>query len=137
MPLMYDRDDSAHGREHVLNAMVELSNQCTLVLLRPFALGDVSCLTPMRRSLPVGVHSPLWKETARLSPSCSPSDEQKRILYVVFAPVGQGSPAQRDVAVSYPSYVVRVDPARHSLRGELSLRSCQFKDQAALSLRRD
>ena len=35
-------DDSAHRREHVLDAVVELGNQYALLILRSFALGDIN-----------------------------------------------------------------------------------------------
>src|SRR5258708_6802986 len=57
--------DGADGREHVLNAMVELSNQYPLVLLCPLTISDVDIDThhPLRAAV-----TAVKNKTARFDP---------------------------------------------------------------------
>ena len=59
-------DNSADGREHILDAMVKLGHQDTLALLCPLTFGDID----------VDAYHPLWmpiltvrNNTARFDPS--------------------------------------------------------------------
>ena len=95
-------DDSADGRECVLDAMVELGQQSALLFLHPFALGYVNA----------DADNSVWvssaakgKETARLDPSQLATRTNDTILYVIFAPAVTERLAAE---LFYPSYVFGV-----------------------------
>src|SRR5262245_14419779 len=95
-------NNSADGRERVLDAMVELGQQSALLFLHPLALGDVNA----------DADDSVWvasaakgKETARLDPSQLACRTRDTILDVIFAPAGSEC---LTAALFYPSYVVGV-----------------------------
>jgi hypothetical protein len=84
------RSNGAYGREHILDAVIELSKQCALVLMSPFALGDVNA----------NAHHSLWStvtpvrnETAFLDPSNLAAAAVYSVLDTVFVPpLAEGAP---------------------------------------------
>ena len=74
--------DGANGREHILHAMVELSNQYPLLFLGPLTLGDVytDANQPFRVSYRV-----ISNEAARFDPSDLAARTNDAILCVIFA----------------------------------------------------
>src|SRR6185503_12326006 len=76
--------DGADGREHVLNAMVELSNQYPLVFLCLLTLSYINADADdaVRPCFAV-----VGYETARLDPSHLATSTNDTILHVIFAPV--------------------------------------------------
>jgi len=83
--------NGVNGREYILDAMIELSEQCALVLMSPFALSDVN----------VNAHHPLWStvtavrnETALLDPSNLTAPAENSVLDTIFVPpLAEGAPS--------------------------------------------
>src|SRR5262245_40473520 len=75
--------DGLNGREHVLDAMVELGNQLALLLFHLLALSyvDADANNAMRASLTV-----IGNETACLNPSHLATGTIDTVLDLVFAP---------------------------------------------------
>ena len=101
-PLPRVGDDSADGRECVLDAMVELGQQSALLFLHPFALGYVNA--DADDSVRVSFAA-IGNETARLDPSQLATRTNDAILYIIFAPALTERLAAE---LFYPSYVVAV-----------------------------
>src|SRR5262245_3690174 len=94
--------DGLDGREHVLDAMIELGNQPALLLLHPLAFGyiDADADDTMRASSAV-----IGNKAACLDPSHFVPTTKDSVLDLVFAPVfTERQPAK----LSYPTYVLGV-----------------------------
>src|SRR5262245_47324101 len=82
-------DDSADRCKHVLDAVVELSKQRTLMLLRSFAVGDidVNANDALRTAIAVVRH-----EVARLDPSNLAARTNNSILCtILLPPIAEGA----------------------------------------------
>jgi len=83
--------NGADGGEYVLDAVIELSEQCALVLMSTLALGDVN----------VNAHHPLWtsvttigNETALFDPSNFAARVDNSVFDTVFVPtLAEGAPS--------------------------------------------
>src|SRR5262245_34403194 len=84
------RNDGANGREGVLHAMVELSDQYTLTFLSTFARGHVDVDAHYPRRTPIIV---VENESTRLEPSNLTTRANNTVLKAKFAPALQECPS--------------------------------------------
>ena len=101
-PLLSVGDDSADGREGVLDTMVQFGQQSALLFLHAFALGYVNADADHSVGLTCTAEG---DETARLDPSQLATRTNDTILDIVFAPA-----LTKRLAAGpfHPSYVVGV-----------------------------
>ena len=90
-------DNSADGREHILDAMVKLGDQDTLALLGPLAFGDID----------VDANYPLWapiagvgNEAARFDPSNFASANDTILRTVLPPPLAECLLTERTYAIT-------------------------------------